>query len=89
VVTLQKQGDERGEAHHKRMLRQLLLLLLNKNTTPNEELFRFFAGKSMDKLKQYDARHLSNLACAYALIEYILKFDDGKSDHFDHIATQA
>jgi hypothetical protein len=44
--------------------RQQLLLLLNKNTTPNEELVRFFAGKSMDKLKQYDARHLSNLAYA-------------------------
>ena len=75
------------------MLRQqqllLLLLLLNKNTTPNEELFRFFAGKSMDKLKQYDARHLSNLAYADALIEYVLKFDDGKSDLFDHIACDA
>ncbi|KAL7425523.1 hypothetical protein ACHAXM_000057 [Skeletonema potamos] len=50
---------------------------------------RFFAGKSMDKLEQFEySRHLSNLAYAYALIEYVLKFDDGSDLLFDHIATQ-
>jgi hypothetical protein len=63
-------------------------LLLNHDMTPNKDLFRFFACASRDKLHLFDARHLSNLAYAYALVGYVPQFDDG-SDLFDLIATQA
>jgi len=67
VDILRKQGKKGGETEHKRILRQLLL---NKDMTPNEELFQLFADKAMDKLNQFDARHLSNLAYAFALIHH-------------------
>ena len=63
-------------------------LLLEKNMTPNDKLFRFFASKSMDKLNEFDARCLSNLAYAYALVGNVPEFDNG-SDLFDHIALEA
>eukprot|EP00984_Skeletonema_dohrnii_P013477 scaffold5585_cov94-Skeletonema_dohrnii-CCMP3373.AAC.4 len=47
-----------------------------------------FAIASRDKLDNFDARCLSNIAYAYALIKYVPEFDD-ESDLFDHIATQA
>ncbi|KAL7428052.1 hypothetical protein ACHAXM_001287, partial [Skeletonema potamos] len=85
VNILRMQDKKRGEDSSRVILRQLLL---NRDMTPNKELFRSFAGKSMDKLDQFDARCLSNLAYAYALIAYVPQFDDG-SDLFYHIATQA
>jgi len=63
-------------------------LLLNHDMTPSKDIFRSFALASRDKLHQCDARCLSNLAYAYALIGYVPEFEDG-SDLFDHIATQA
>ena len=42
----------------------------------------------MNRIGQFEARHLSNLAHAYALIGYVPEFDDG-SDRFDHIAMKA
>jgi hypothetical protein len=85
IKILRKQGKKRGEDSSRVLLRELLL---NKDMEPNEELFQFFAGKSMDKLHQFDARCLSNLAYAYALIEYVPGFDD-EGDLFDHIAKQS
>ncbi|KAL7432976.1 hypothetical protein ACHAXM_005056 [Skeletonema potamos] len=63
-------------------------LLLNGDMTPNKDLFRAVACESRDKLHLFDARGVSNLAYAYALVGYVPQFDDG-SDLFDHIATQA
>eukprot|EP00984_Skeletonema_dohrnii_P008273 scaffold3034_cov110-Skeletonema_dohrnii-CCMP3373.AAC.6 len=85
TAVLRNQGNRRGEAGHKRILRGLLL---NKDLTLNEDMFRFLAGKSIDILDQFDARCLSNLAYAYALIDNVPDFDDG-SDLFDHIAMSA
>eukprot|EP00986_Skeletonema_menzelii_P000871 scaffold248_cov112-Skeletonema_menzelii.AAC.2 len=85
AAALRKQRNSRGEADYRRVLRELLQ---KKNMTPNEDVFKFFADASMGKLNQFDARGLSNLAYAYALIRYVPKFDDG-SDLFDRIATEA
>ena len=85
TVALQQQRNKRGEADHKRVLRELLL---NRNMTPKEDAFRLFAVKVIDKLDTFDARSLSNLAYAYAKIDYVPEFDDG-SDLFDHVATEA
>jgi hypothetical protein len=87
LQTLRKRaGGRRGEDAHRIILRELLL---NKDDrTTNRELFQSFAEKSMDILHEFDARHISNLAYAYALVEYVPKFDDG-SDLFDHIAMQS
>ncbi len=79
-------GRRRGEDAYRTVLRELLLE--KDNRTANRELFQIFAEKSMDILHQFDARHISNLAYAYALIEYVPKFDDG-SDLFDHISMQS
>eukprot|EP00986_Skeletonema_menzelii_P006587 scaffold2511_cov153-Skeletonema_menzelii.AAC.2 len=62
--------------------------LLNRDLTPKKELFRSFAFASRDKIDQLDARGLSNIAYAYALLGNVPDFDDG-SDLFDLIATQA
>ena len=85
AAALRKHRNRRGEADHKRVLRELLL---NKDMTPKEDIFRLFAVQSKDMLDQFDARQLSNLALAYAKIDYVPKFEDG-SDLFDHIATEA
>ncbi len=62
--------------------------LLNSDMTPKKELFLSFASASRSKLDQFDARNLSNVAYAYALLKYVPEFDDG-SDLFDHLASQA
>eukprot|EP00984_Skeletonema_dohrnii_P024209 scaffold13308_cov72-Skeletonema_dohrnii-CCMP3373.AAC.2 len=85
VKILRQQGKSRGEDNSRAILRRLLL---SKDMKPNRELFKLFANASMDKLDQFDARHLSNLAYAYALIDHVPEFDDG-SDLFDHIAMKA
>eukprot|EP00984_Skeletonema_dohrnii_P011446 scaffold4576_cov88-Skeletonema_dohrnii-CCMP3373.AAC.2 len=63
-------------------------LLMNHDMTPKRSLFLSFACASRDKLHHFDARCLSNIAYAYALIKYVPEFGD-ESDLFDHIATQA
>eukprot|EP00984_Skeletonema_dohrnii_P013476 scaffold5585_cov94-Skeletonema_dohrnii-CCMP3373.AAC.3 len=63
-------------------------LLMNNDMTPKRSLFLSLANASRDKLDNFDARNLSNVAYAYALINYVPEFDD-ESDLFDHIATQA
>jgi len=85
VKILRQQGKRRGEDSSRVILRRLLL---SNDMKPNENLFQFFAGQSIDKFDQFDARYLSNLAYAYALIDYVPEFDDG-SDLFDHIAMKA
>ena len=85
VTILRQQGKRRGEDSSRVILRRMLV---SKDMNPNEKLFQFFAGASMDKLDRFDARYLSNLAYAYALIDYVPEFDDG-SDLFDHIAMNA
>ena len=82
---LRQQGKSKGEDSSRVILRRLLLI---KDMMPNRNIFQFFAGASMDILDQSDARCLSNLAYAYALIDYVPEFDDG-SDLFDHIAMNA
>ncbi|KAL7450816.1 hypothetical protein ACHAWC_002664 [Mediolabrus comicus] len=68
-ILLKRAGRRRGEDAHRIILRELLLEKDNK--TANRELFQFIAEKSMDILYEFDARHISNLAYAYALIEYV------------------
>jgi hypothetical protein len=85
VKILREQRKKREEDSSIAILRELLL---NKDMKPNEEFFYLFASASIDKLHQFNARCLSNLAYAYGLIEYVPEFDDG-SDLFDHIATQS
>ena len=85
VKTLRQQGKRREEDSSRIILRRLLL---SNDMTPNRELFKLLAGASMDIIHQFDARHLSNLAYAYALIDYVPEFDD-RSDLFDHIAMKA
>ncbi|KAL7451453.1 hypothetical protein ACHAWC_003288, partial [Mediolabrus comicus] len=65
-------------------------LLLNDDATINinKDLFLSLANESLRKLDQFDARHISNLAYAYALIRLVPVLADG-SDLFDHIAMQA
>eukprot|EP00984_Skeletonema_dohrnii_P013444 scaffold5572_cov83-Skeletonema_dohrnii-CCMP3373.AAC.2 len=85
VKILRQQGKSKGEDSSREILRRLLL---SKDMKPNRKIFQFFGDASMDILDQYDARCLSNLAFAYALIDYVPEFDDG-SDLFDHIAMCA
>eukprot|EP00975_Prorocentrum_lima_P027297 5735734-Prorocentrum_lima.AAC.1 len=85
VNILRQQGKRRGEDSPRVILRRLLL---SEDLNPNRELFKLFAGASIDMLDQFDARHLSNLAYAYALIDCVPEFDD-RSDLFDHIAMRA
>eukprot|EP00985_Skeletonema_marinoi_P008055 scaffold3587_cov151-Skeletonema_marinoi.AAC.5 len=75
----------RGEDSSRSILRRLLV---SKDMKPNRELFKLLAGASMDIIREFDERHLSNLAYAYALIDYVPEFDDW-SDLFDHIAMNA
>ena len=85
ISILRRDGKRRGEDSFRIILRELLL---NKSMRPNNELFQSFATASIQKIDEFDARHLSNLAYAYALIRYVPDFDDG-SNLFDHIAMQA
>jgi hypothetical protein len=85
IVKILRDGKKRGEDSSQAILREVLL---NKDMKPNEELFQFFADASMNTLDQFDARCLSNLAYAYALIKYVPEFDDG-SDLLNHIAMKA
>ncbi|KAL7455121.1 hypothetical protein ACHAWC_006694, partial [Mediolabrus comicus] len=85
-ILKKRAGGRRKEDAYRMILREMLL---NKdNRTANRELFQILAKKSMDIVHEFDARHISNLAYAYALIEYVPKFDDG-SDLFDHIAMHS
>jgi hypothetical protein len=77
-------GRRRGDD----IIDMLSSLLLNHDKTPKRSLFLSFAIASRDKLNNSDARGLSNIAYAYALIKYVPKFDD-ESDLFDHVAIQA
>jgi hypothetical protein len=87
VQTLRRRaGGRRKEDAYRTVLRELLLN--EDDRTVNRELFQFIAEQSLDQLHQFDARQISNLAYAYALIEYVPRFDDG-SDLFDHIAMQS
>jgi hypothetical protein len=82
---LRKRG---GRRHGEDGSDVLSVHLLNSDMTPKKELFLPFAIASRNKLYHFDARELSNIACAYALIDYVPEFDDG-SDLFRNIATQA
>ncbi|KAL7450635.1 hypothetical protein ACHAWC_002520, partial [Mediolabrus comicus] len=62
--------------------------LLLKNGRVNDDLFLSLSNASVREMNQFNAQSLSNLAYAYALVEYVPKFDDG-SDLFDHIAMQS
>jgi hypothetical protein len=85
-ILKKRAGGRRGEDAYRTILREILL---NKdNRTANRELFQFIAEKTLDRLHESEARHISNLAYAYALIEYVPKFVDG-SDLFDHIAMHS
>eukprot|EP00985_Skeletonema_marinoi_P003661 scaffold1598_cov139-Skeletonema_marinoi.AAC.5 len=77
-------GRRRGDD----IIDMLSSLLLNHDKTPKRSLFLSFAIASRDKLNNSDARGLSNIAYAYALIKYVPGFDD-ESDLFDHVAIQA
>eukprot|EP00984_Skeletonema_dohrnii_P010908 scaffold4291_cov76-Skeletonema_dohrnii-CCMP3373.AAC.4 len=85
VDVLRKHG---GRRRGDDIIDVLSSLLMNSDMTPNKKLFRSFAIASRDKLDHFDARCLSNVAYAYALIKYVPEFDDG-SDLLDHIAIQA
>jgi hypothetical protein len=85
-ILRKRAGGRRGEDAYRIILRELLLN--EDDRTANKELFQFFAEKAMDILHESEARQISNLAYAYALIEYVPKFDDG-SDLLDHIAMQS
>ena len=74
VKILREQGKRRGEDSTHAILRRLLL---SEDMAPNYQLFRLLATASMNILDQFDARHLSNLALAYAKIDYVPEFDDG------------
>jgi hypothetical protein len=86
VQILRKRAGRRGEDAYRIVLRELLLN--EDNRTANKELFQFIAEKSMDIIHESDARCLSNIAYAYALIGYVPQFEDG-SDLFDHIAMHS
>ncbi|KAK1733155.1 RAP domain-containing protein [Skeletonema marinoi] len=87
--TLRKYGDGgRRSARGDDIIDVLSSLLMNSDMTPNKELFLSFACASRDKLDRFDARGLSNVAYAYALIGYVPEFDD-ESNLVDQIATQA
>ena len=91
IYSMSKLADvlrTRGRRWGEDIIDVLNRLLLNHDKTPKKELFLSFAIASRDKLDHYDARCLSNVAYAYALIGYVPEFDDG-SNLFDHIATQA
>jgi hypothetical protein len=88
---LQKQRNSEGESCNERgtvVMTYLTSLLLNRDMKPNEDFFRFFAVKTIDKIKHLDTKDLSDLAYAYAMIRYAPEFDDG-SNLFDHIAKEA
>ncbi len=88
---LQKQRKRQREGCNERgtvVMTYLTSLLLNEDMKPNEDVFRFFAVKTIDKIKHLDTKDLSDLAYAYAMIKYAPEFDDG-SNLFDHIATEA
>jgi hypothetical protein len=78
VKVLRDQDKKRGDTSR---------VLLNKDMAPNEHLFRIFATASKEKRHQFDARNVSNLTYAHALMKYAPKFDDG-SGLFNHIATK-
>ena len=79
--TLRKQRTMCGEA-------TLCDLLLDQNMKPRKETFDFFTQEVVNNFHRFDAKNLSMVAYAYALIGYEPAFVDG-SDLFDHIATKA
>eukprot|EP00984_Skeletonema_dohrnii_P022077 scaffold11198_cov103-Skeletonema_dohrnii-CCMP3373.AAC.13 len=85
VDVLRKHG---GRRRGDDIIDVLSRLLLNHDKKPKRSLFLSFAIASRDKLDHFDARCLSNIAYAYALIKYVPEFDYG-CGLFDHIATQA
>eukprot|EP00984_Skeletonema_dohrnii_P035238 scaffold34745_cov150-Skeletonema_dohrnii-CCMP3373.AAC.3 len=85
--TLRKRGGRRC-ARGDDIIDVLSRLLMNSDMASKKDLFLSFAIASRDKLHHFDARGLSNIAYAYALIKYVPEFDD-ESDLFHQIATQA
>ena len=53
-----------------------------------DEVFSFIARTAVSILHQFEPRDISNLAYAYALLEYVPKLNDG-SNLFDHIAEKS
>jgi len=68
---------------------QILHDLLVGNDAENKQfIFRHIACASMPVLHQFDARCLSNFIYAYAVANYVPKFEDG-STFYDILAQQA
>jgi hypothetical protein len=63
-------------------------LLLNDDGGIREDLFLSLANASVHKMDQFGARHISNLAYAYALIRFVPALADG-SDLFHQVAKAA
>ena len=84
VASLRKLGSSSfyGKDHIASLLSNLLL---NDDGGIREDLFLSLANASVRKMYQFDARHISNLVYAYALIRFVPVLADG-SDLFDHIA---
>ena len=53
-----------------------------------DAVFSFLARTAVNKLDQIEPRHISNLAYAYAILEFVPKLNDG-STLFDHIAEKS
>ena len=53
-----------------------------------DAVFSFLARTAVNKLDQIEPRHISNLAYAYALLEFVPILNDG-SNLFDHIADKS
>jgi len=87
VASLRKLG--RSSFYRKDHIASLLSnLLLNDDGGIREDLFLSLANASVHKMDQFDARHISNLAYAYALIRFVPVLIDG-NDLFYQVAKTA
>ncbi|KAL7458879.1 hypothetical protein ACHAWC_010596 [Mediolabrus comicus] len=86
VASLRKLGSSRF--YRKDHIASLLSNLLLNDDGIREDLFLSLANASVYKMDQFDARHLSNLAYAYALIRFVPVLIDGR-DLFYHVAKAA
>ena len=88
LVHVLRKNNGRRRGSEEDIVDALSRLLLNSDSTPKKELFHSLACATRGKLDKFDARGLSNLSYAYALVRNVPNFDDG-SDLFDLIAAHA
>ena len=81
--------QKRRRLHYGSTEQMLQEVLIGKESKIKQFIFKEIASASVPILREFDARHLSNLIYSYGLAEYVIKFEDDGSTLFDVFAHTA